>query len=75
MAIARLSDNLSEVLANAKGPVTIRADDGRVVGVFESFDDQEDIPCPYMDEQLEEFRRNKGICRPLNEVLKRIGTE
>jgi hypothetical protein len=75
MATAKLTDNLSEVLANAKEPLTIRAADGRVVGFFEPFNDQEEIPCPYTEEQLREFRRNKGACRPLGEVLKRIGTE
>jgi hypothetical protein len=75
MATAKLTDNLSEVLANAKEPLTIRAADGRVVGFFEPFNDQEEIPCPYTEEQLREFRRNKGTCRPLSEVLKRIGAE
>jgi hypothetical protein len=75
MATARLTDNLAEVLARATEPVTIRAADGRVVGVFEPYDDRQEPPCPYTDEQLEEFRRNKGACRPLDEVLRRIGAE
>ena len=75
MATAKLSDNLSEVLSNARGPVTIRAEDGRVVGVFQPYDDQEEIPCQYSEEQLQEFRRTTGVCRPLSEVLKRIGAE
>ena len=75
MAIARLDDNLPEILANAKERVTIRAADGRVVGFFEPFDDQEEIPCPYTEEQFQEFHRNKGVCRPLDEVLKLIGAE
>jgi hypothetical protein len=75
MSTARLTDNLSEVLANAKERVTIRAADGRVIGFFDPYDDQADIPSPYTDEQLEEFRRNKGTCRPLQEVLKRIGAQ
>lgn len=75
MATAKLTDNLSEVLANAREPLTIRAADGRVVGFFEPFDDQADIPCPYTDEQLEAFRLNKGVCRPLDEILRRIGAE
>ena len=75
MATAKLSDNLSQVLATAREPVTIRAEDGRVVGVFEPFDDEQEIPCPYTEEQLQEFRRNKGVCRPLGEVLKRMGAE
>jgi hypothetical protein len=75
MATAILGETLSAVLATAKERVIIRAPDGRVVGFFEPADDQEEIPSPYTDDQIREFQQNKGVCRPLNEVLKRIGAE
>jgi hypothetical protein len=75
MVNATLGDSLSDILARAKETVVVRASDGRVIGYFEPLDDQDDIPCPFTDEQILEFRRNKGTCRPLDEVLKRIGAE
>jgi hypothetical protein len=75
MATAILGDRLSDVLAAAKERVVIRAPDGRVVGFFEPVVDQEEIPSPFTDEQIREFQQNRGVCRPLDEVLKRIGAE
>ncbi|HJZ92750.1 MAG TPA: hypothetical protein VKE40_17890 [Gemmataceae bacterium] len=75
MATATLGNTLSEILANAKERIVIRAPDGRVVGYFEPLDDQDDDSCPYTEEQILEFQRDKGVCRPLGEVLKRIGAE
>ena len=75
MATAILGNTLSDILATAKERVVIRAPDGKVIGFFEPVDDQEEFPSPYTDDQIREFQRIKGICRPLDEVLKRIGAE
>jgi hypothetical protein len=75
MATATLGNGLSDILVNANERVVIRAPDGRVIGFFEPLDDQDDDSCPYTDEQILDFQPNKGVCRPLDEVLKRIGAE
>jgi len=74
MTTATLDENLLPVLEKATERVVIRDKDGRVLGVYQPSPVGEYVrQSPLSEEEILAIQRNKGECRPLEEVWKRIG--